>query len=282
MLHLSRAAARAAGPRRRLLSVATTPAAQAEMLSAMVAQLNNDSTRASTNAGILEDHGADESWHASIPPDVVVWPESTAEVSAVVKTCAANGWAVTPYGVGTALEGHVGAMKGGVTIDTTRMASVLETNAEDMDVRVQAGITRKALNTELRHTGLYFPIDPGADATLGGMASCGASGTAAVKFGTMKESTLGLTVVTADGSIVNTGTRARKSAAGYVTARRRCCCCCCCCCYARGVAAAAAATPVCCYYYYARALLLLRCWLLALLLRPSHYSCTTTTATTHN
>jgi D-lactate dehydrogenase (cytochrome) len=171
--------------------------------------------RCSTAPAVREQHGRDESPFPVTPPEVVVFCESTAEVAAVVTLANAHDVPVIAYGTGSSLEGHLLAVQGGISVDVSRMTSVLRVNAEDLTVTVQAGVTREQLNREVRDQGLFFPIDPGANASLGGMAATRASGTNAVRYGTMRDNVLGLTVVTASGEVIRTGTRARKSSAGY-------------------------------------------------------------------
>jgi D-lactate dehydrogenase (cytochrome) len=171
--------------------------------------------RCSTALAVREQHGRDESPFDVPPPDVVVYCESTDEVAAVVKLADQHAVPVIPYGAGSSLEGHLLAVQGGVSIDLSRMNRILSIQPEDLTVTVQAGVTRMQLNNEIRHTGLFFPIDPGADATIGGMSATRASGTNAVRYGTMRENVLALTVVTPSGEVIHTGTRAKKSSAGY-------------------------------------------------------------------
>jgi len=171
--------------------------------------------RFSTAAAVREHHGKDESHFPPTPPDAVVFARSTAEVAEAVRACAEYGIPVIPFGSGTSLEGHVAALRGGVCIDVSAMNAVLAVRPEDMDVSIQPGVTRKQLNEYLRATGLFFPIDPGADASLGGMAATRASGTNAVRYGTMRENVLSLEVVLPDGQVIRTARRARKSSAGY-------------------------------------------------------------------
>ncbi|HXG54601.1 MAG TPA: FAD-binding protein, partial [Vicinamibacterales bacterium] len=170
---------------------------------------------ASTAAAVREHHARGESHHAPGLPDAVVFPDTNADVQAIVSACARHRCPIVPFGAGSSLEGHVNALHGGVSIDMTRMNRVLRVSADDLDASVQAGVTRKQFEKHLRATGLVFHLDPGADATLGGMAATRASGTTAVRYGTMRDAVLGLTVVLADGRLITTGGRARKSSSGY-------------------------------------------------------------------
>jgi D-lactate dehydrogenase (cytochrome) len=171
--------------------------------------------RVSTSAAVREHHGKDESYFPYALPDAVVFVKTTEEVRDVVNICRRHRVPMIPYGVGTSLEGHILAVQGGVTIDLSQMNQVLAVHEEDLDAVVQAGVTRKQLNEHIKHTGLFFPIDPGADATLGGMTATRASGTNAVRYGTMRENVLSLKVVLADGRVIQTARRAKKSSAGY-------------------------------------------------------------------
>jgi D-lactate dehydrogenase (cytochrome) len=189
-----------------------TPANKDVLLTKLRDQLGD---RLSTGESVREIHSRGESHHAGVLPDAVVFPTSTQEVQAIVRSCAEFRCPMTAFGAGSSLEGHVVPLHGGISIDLTRMNRVLRLSVEDLDVSVEAGITRKQLDKHLQSTGLWFPLDPGADATIGGMAATRASGTTAVRYGTMRDAVLGLTVVTADGKAIKTGSRARKSSAGY-------------------------------------------------------------------
>jgi D-lactate dehydrogenase (cytochrome) len=189
-----------------------SPDAIAAVVGALAAGFGN---RLVTSLAVRQQHGHTLTWIANQPPDAVVFPQSTEEVAGIVRLCANHGVPVIAFGTGTSLEGHVNAPFGGVCIDMSQMKRVIAVHAEDLDVVVEAGVTRKELNEHLRDQGLFFPIDPGADASIGGMAATRASGTNAVRYGTMKDNVLALTAVMADGSVVKTSTRARKTSAGY-------------------------------------------------------------------
>src|SRR5690606_11691377 len=185
------------------------PAPALEALSALLG------ARLSTSGADRDLHAQSETFHRAPPPDAVAWPLSTGEVSRIAAICRAHHVPMIGWGTGTSLEGQALAPQGGLVIDLSKMDRVLEIRAEDMQVSVQPGCTREALNTELRTTGLFFPVDPGAHASLGGMAATRASGTTAVRYGTMRDNVLALEVVLADGRVIRTGTRAAKSSAGY-------------------------------------------------------------------
>ena len=184
----------------------------AEMIAALQGQF---AERFSMANAVRDHHGTDESPFPTMLPDGVVFAQSTEEVVVVVKLCAQHNIPLIPYGAGSSLEGHILAIQGGISLDLTAMNKIVSLNAEDQTVTVQAGVTRKQLNEQIRDTGLFFPIDPGADASLGGMSATRASGTNAVRYGTMRENVVSLTVVTADGKVIRTARRARKSSAGY-------------------------------------------------------------------
>jgi D-lactate dehydrogenase (cytochrome) len=186
--------------------------AVATTLNALAATFGN---RLVTSLAVRQQHGNTTTWYASEPPDAVIFPQTAEEVVEAVRVCAMHGMPVIPYGVGTSLEGHVNAPFGGISIDFKDMNRVLAVHSEDLDCVVEPGVTRKQLNEHLRDQGLFFPIDPGADATIGGMAATRASGTNAVRYGTMKDNVLALKAVLANGEVIATARRAKKSAAGY-------------------------------------------------------------------
>ena len=195
-----------------LLPVVSPRPVPAAMIEALKARFGE---RCTTALAVREQHGRDESPFEVPPPDAVVFCESTADVADAVTLASRHEVPVIPFGVGSSLEGHLLAVQGGISLDVSRMNAVLRVNPEDLTATVQPGVTREQLNAEIRHTGLFFPIDPGANASIGGMVATRASGTNAVRYGTMRENVLALEVVTATGEVIRTGTRARKSSAGY-------------------------------------------------------------------
>jgi D-lactate dehydrogenase (cytochrome) len=193
-------------------TVRPAPQAIEAVIAALAARFGN---RLVTSQAVREQHGNTLTWVTNQPPDAVVFPESTADVQDIVRLCAKHKVPVIPYGTGTSLEGQLNAPAGGISIDVRDMNRVLSVQAEDLTCVIEPGVTRKALNEHLRDQGVFFPIDPGADASLGGMAATRASGTNAVRYGTMKDNVLALKVVTANGEVMRTATRAKKSASGY-------------------------------------------------------------------
>lgn len=194
------------------VEIRRNPAAVQKAIAELAAAFGN---RLVTAQAVREQHGNTLTWIENQPPDAVIFPQSTADVQQIVRICAGHGVPIIPFGVGTSLEGHVNAPRGGVSIDFRDMNRVVAIHSEDLDCVVEPGITRKQLNEQLRHTGLFFPIDPGADASLGGMAATRCSGTNAVRYGTMKDVVLALKVVLANGEVIDTARRAKKTSAGY-------------------------------------------------------------------
>src|SRR5262245_8466810 len=188
------------------------PAAVAAVLGKLAARFGN---RLVTSQAVREQHGNTTTWVANEPPDAVRFPQTTIDVQEIVRICAAHHMPVIPFGTGTSLEGQINAPLGGISIDFRDMHRVLTVHAEDLDCVVEPGVTRTALNEHLRAQGLTFPLDPGADASLGGMAATRCSGTNAVRYGTMKDNVLSLKVVLANGELMTTARRAKKSSAGY-------------------------------------------------------------------
>ncbi len=188
-----------------------------DAVTAVIAQLTEflGSERVLTGNDVLRQHGTDESWHPPATPDAVVLPHDTEEAARIVRACRDHRVPIVPFGAGTSLEGHIAALRGGICVDMREMDQILRLSVPDMDVTVQAGVTRRRLDDRLRPEGVFFSVDPGADATVGGMIATGASGTMSVRYGTVRENVLSLTVVTANGEIVKTRSRARKSSAGY-------------------------------------------------------------------
>jgi D-lactate dehydrogenase (cytochrome) len=202
----------AAAANKQAMVQARDPSAIAAAIAALTAAFGN---RVVTSQAVREQHGNTLTWVPNQPPDAVVFPQNTGDVQTIVRICADKGVPIIPFGVGTSLEGHINAPIGGVSIDVRDMNKMLAVHAEDLDCVVEPGITRKALNEQLRDQGLFFPIDPGADASLGGMAATRCSGTNAVRYGTMKDNVLAMKVVMANGELMTTSRRAKKSAAGY-------------------------------------------------------------------
>jgi len=188
------------------------PAARSAGIAALTAAFGN---RVVTAQAVRDQHGNTLTWLPNEPPDAVIYPQSTEDVQRIVRICAEHGLPIIPFGTGSSLEGHVNAPQGGVSVDFRDMNKLLKVHAEDLDCVVEPGITRKTLNEQLRDSGLFFPIDPGADASIGGMAATRASGTNAVRYGTMKDNVLAMKVVLANGEVIDTARRAKKTSAGY-------------------------------------------------------------------